>query len=120
MILLFKTFRSRVESFPFVEIRAQNRGIGGRKEQIFPDARFRPRQSDNCSAAKRVRRLIYLTSGSTKLPPDELEPLSFQSVPPSPHVNLRLRSPQHGYRYLKRGHKSCRWRRPTYGDCFIN
>lgn len=65
---------------PFVE-RAQN--PGGRKEQIFPGGE-RP-----ISHAIISTRLIYLTSGSTKLPPDELEPLSFRSVP----VNL-LPSPQ--------------------------
>lgn len=48
---------------------------GGRK-QIFPDARFRSRQSG-------VERSIYLRrSQGTKLLPDELEPLSFQSAPP--------------------------------------
>lgn len=98
----------------FVE-RAQNPGRNRRKKRtkIFPDG-----ERDNCS---RSNRLIYSTSASTKLPPDELEPLSFQSNPP---VNLRSPSPfppiPFDYRYLKRGHKSCKWRRPTHGDGFIN
>lgn len=83
-ILLFRTFRSRrTESPPFIE-RAQNPGRNRRKKRtkIFPDG-----ERDNCS---RSNRLIYSTSASTKLPPDELEPLSFQS---NPSVNLRSPSP---------------------------
>lgn len=77
-------FVPRTKSPPFIE-RAQNPGRNRRKKRtkIFPDG-----ERDNCS---RSNRLIYSTSASTKLPPDELEPLSFQSNPP---VNLRSPSLQ--------------------------
>lgn len=81
------TYSLRSEHF----VPAQNHPLlsNALKIQAEEKNRFFPGGERPISHAIISTRLIYLTSGSTKLPPDELEPLSFRSVP----VNL-LPSPQ--------------------------